>query len=217
MRKRMRCYLVGIIIIAVSIVLPEMVYSNPADSSKKIGFGLEAGYATFSDDNFNAAPNVALNIFYNLSRQIRLELKGGFLSVDVEEDAEGFSKGTLKVIPLELNLQYYLKLNTRWSFYVSGGVGYYLNNFTVENDNIWQNLGFEIAEEVENVIGFQFGGGLDYLFSNRMAFNINVRYCAANLTGTYSITELDSGISHSDDIEKTLGFLSFGAGIKYLF
>lgn len=191
--------------------------SGSGGSQKSMGFGVEGGYVLPADDHFGGTAGIGLSFFYNLSEQFRIELKSGFLPVKAEGDPEGLSKGTLNVIPLQLSLQYRLKLSPRWIPYLGAGVGYYLNNFSVENNDIWRELGFEITEDVDSSFGYHAGVGFDYFFSNRMAFNIDVRYCFTKLTDTYNITEVGSGISHNGEIEKDFNFAYFGAGLKFLF
>ena len=191
--------------------------SEISDNGKTMGLGLEAGYIMPSDDNFGNAPAFGLSFFYSLSKQFRIELKGYFSPIEAGNDPEGLSAGTLNVIPLQLSLQYRLNSSRRFIPYVGAGVGYYLNNFSVENSDQWQNLGFNINEEVDSVFGYHFGAGIDYFIKPNMAVNIDVRYSIASFDGSYTITEAVSGISHSGNIEGDLNHLSFGAGIKFLF
>jgi outer membrane protein W len=191
--------------------------SETSGKGKTMGLGLEAGYVIPSEDNFGKAPAFGLSFFYSLSKQFRVELKGTFFPCEVENDPEGLGAGTLNVIPLQLSLQYRLGLSRRFIPYVGAGVGYYLNNFSLENSDQWQNLGFNINEEVDSVFGYHFGAGIDYFIKTNMAVNIDVRYCIASFDGSYTITEELSGISHGGNIEGDLNHLSFGAGIKFLF
>lgn len=191
--------------------------SETSNKGKTMGLGLEAGYVMPSEDDFGKAPAFGLSFFYSLSKQFRVELKSYFSPIDVENDPEGLSAGTLNVIPLQLSLQYRLRISRRFIPYVGAGVGYYLNNFSVENNDQWQNLGFEINEKVDSVLGYHFGAGIDFFIKPNMAINIDVRYSIASFDGSYTITEEVSGISHGGNIEGDLNHLSLGAGIKFIF
>lgn len=191
--------------------------SGTSSKGKTMGLGLEAGYVMPSEDNFGKTPAFGLSFFYSLSKQFRVELKSYFSPIDVGNDPEGLSAGTLNVIPLQLSLQYRLRISRRFIPYVGAGVGYYLNNFSVENNDQWQNLGFDLNEEVDSVFGYHFGAGIDFFIKPNMAVNIDVRYCIASFDGSYTITEEVSGISHGGNIEGDLNHLSLGAGIKFLF
>jgi outer membrane protein W len=191
--------------------------SETPGNGKTRGLGLEAGYVMPSEDNFGNSPAFGLSFFYSLSKQFRVELKGCFFPTKVEDSPEGLGAGTLNVIPLQLSLQYRLWLSRSFIPYVGVGVGYYLNTFSLENNNQWQNLGFNINEEVDSAFGYHFGAGIDYFIKSNMAVNIDVRYSIASFDGSYTITEEVSGISHSGNIEGDLNHISFGAGIKFLF
>jgi outer membrane autotransporter protein len=191
--------------------------SETSSQGKTMGLGLEAGYVMPSEDNFGKAPAFGLSFFYSLSKQFRVELKGCFFPTEVGNNPEGLSAGTLNVIPLQLSLQYRLRISRRFIPYLGAGVGYYLNNFSVENNDQWQNLGFDISEEVDSVFGYHFGAGIDYFIKPNMAVNIDVRYSIASFDGSFTITEEVSGISHGGNIQGDLNHLSFGAGIKFLF
>ena len=191
--------------------------SETSVKGKTMGLGLEAGYVIPSEDNFGKAPAFGLSFFYSFSKQFRLELKGYFSPIDVENNPEGLSAGTLNVIPLQLSLQYRFSIGRRFIPYVGAGVGYYVNNFSVQNNDQWQNLGFNINEEVDSVFGFHFGAGIDYFIKSNMAVNIDIRYCIASFNGSYTITEEVSGISHGGNIEGDLNHIFLGIGIKFLF
>jgi outer membrane protein W len=191
--------------------------SETSVKGKTKGLGLEAGYIIPSEDNFGKTPAFGLSFFYSLSKQFRVELKGYFSPVDVENNPEGLSAGTLNVIPLQLSLQYRLNISPRFIPYAGAGVGYYLNNFSLDKNDQWRNLGFDINEEVDNVFGYHFGAGIDYFIKSNMAVNIDIRYCIASFDGSYTITEEVSGISQSGNIEGDLNHIFFGIGVKFLF
>ena len=193
------------------------LFANSGASSKSMGLGLDAGYALFSEDNLENTTGIGLNFFYFLSKQFKVELKTVFIPINVGTDPEGLSDGKLNMIPAQLSLQYCFKIGQRFTPYIGAGVGYYLNKFSLENEDEWQDLGFNINEEVDGVFGFHFGAGMDYFVKPNMAFNIDVRYCIANLTGSYTISEEVTGISHSGEIEEKLDHILFGVGIKFLF
>jgi outer membrane protein W len=191
--------------------------SGDPGKGKTMGLGLEAGYVMPREDNYGKTPAFGLSFFYSLNKQLRVELKGYFSPIDVENDPEGLSAGTLNVIPLQLSLQYRLRISRRFIPYVGAGVGYYLSNLSVENSDEWQRLGFNINQEVDSSLGYHFGAGIDYFINSNMAINVDARYCIASFDGSYTITEEVSGISHGGNIEGEHNHLFFGAGIKFLF
>jgi len=212
-RWRIRLNLIGLMLI----IFCAGLFANSEASGKSMGLGLDAGYVLLSEDNLGNSPAVGLNFFYFLSKQFKVELKAAFIPIKVDNDPEGLSEGNLNMIPTQLSLQYCFKLGQRFIPYIGAGVGYYLNMFSLKNEDEWLDLGFNINEEVDGVFGFHFGAGMDYFIKPNMAFNIDVRYCIANFTGSYTISEEVSGISHSGEIEGKLNHILFGVGIKFLF
>lgn len=188
-----------------------------APQGKGGGMGLDVGYAMFTEEQFKGGVAAGLSLFYSFSDSFRVELRGGFISNQVENAPGGLSKGKLTMIPIQLSLYYRFKAGNKFRPYVGGGVGYYLNNFSLEGESEWQELGFDIADELDNSFGYHLGIGMDYFFNSRTAFSLDVRYCIVSLSGIYSITEQVSSITNTGDIEGALDHINFAAGLKFLF
>jgi outer membrane protein W len=216
MRKRMMFFaFAGLFgVLAMVFASPVMAAGEPG---KNFGMGVSAGFAMFSDDHVKEGIPVGLNLFYYVSENVRLELRGAFISSDVENNPEGLNQGKLTMIPLQLSLHYAFKLGDRFCPYLSGGLGYYLNDFSLEGESQWQELGFDIDDQVDSVIGFHFGLGLDYFFKPNLAANVDIKYCIVSLAGTYSITDTITGISNSGDIDGDLSPFIVEAGVRFLF
>jgi outer membrane protein W len=188
-----------------------------ASQSKGSGIGVDVGYAMFTEEQFKGGVTAGLSFFYLLSDSFRVELRGGFISNQVENADEGLSKGKLTMIPIQLSLHYRFKVSEKLRPYVGGGIGYYLNNFSLEGESRWQELGFDITDEVDHSFGYHLGIGMDYFFKPRMAFTLDVRYCIVSLSGSYSITDQVTSITNSGDIDGSLDHINFAAGLKFLF
>lgn len=188
-----------------------------ASQSKGGGIGVDVGYAMFTEEQFNGGVAAGLSFFYSLSDSFRVELRGGFISNQVENAAEGLSEGKLTMIPIQLSFHYRFKVSNKFRPYVGGGIGYYLNNFSLEGESQWQELGFDITDEVDHAFGYHLGIGLDYFFNPRTAFTLDVRYCIVSLSGSYSITDQVTSITNSGDIDGALDHINFSAGLKFLF
>lgn len=184
---------------------------------KSIGIGLDAGYILLSQKQFNGCAVFGLNLFYSIGNKLRIELKGSFFSSDVDDNIEGLSEGKLKVIPIQLSLQYRFKINQRLIPYIGAGAGYYFNDFSLGDTDEWRSLGFIIKEKVDNAAGFHFGAGMDYFLKANLAANFDIRYCISSPSSNYSITDDQTGISQSGDFNSDLNHIIFGAGIKYIF
>lgn len=180
---------------------------------KSFRLGIGAGYATFSDDQFDGSVLVGLKITYPLANALRVELAGAYTSSKITANVDGYSGGKLKVMPIQLSLQYCFTAGNL-NPYIGAGCGYYLNDLSLDGLTGWENMGFEITEEVKNKFGFHFGGGIEFKLKSNLIFFIDVRYCVVKIPGTYTITDTVTGIEQSGDIEKDLNPLMFGAGIS---
>ncbi len=185
--------------------------------TKKLGIGINGGYAIFSDDQLDGGVSVGLSVLYNFTKALRVELKGSYEKSAAEYSADGLYGGDLTSTALMLSLQYQFELSPKFKPYLGAGVGYYLNSFVVDDGLTWITLGFNIEDEVDSVVGFHFGLGADFFLNPSFALNLDARYCIASLKGTYTITGITSGISNSGDIEGDLNHIVVGAGIKYMF
>jgi opacity protein-like surface antigen len=120
-----------------------------------------------------------------------------------EGSIEGLSKGKLTTMPLSLGIQGRFPVNERLFPYLAAGVAYHFNTFKlcqICQDN-WDALGFDVREEVENGLGFQFGAGLDYEVTDYIDLNLDVRYQIAQGSGSWSQTDQFSGAAVSGDLE----------------
>lgn len=190
---------------------------NAASGAKKKGIGLEAGFGMFQEAQFKEGTAISLNLFYTFTPKFRMELRGGYMSVKSDNEPTGLSQGTLKVIPLQLSLQYRLKMGAKLFPYLTIGAGYYINSFDLEKGGEWQALGYEINDDVDSGAGFHAGLGLDYFFSPSVAFALDARYVFANLKGTHSISEVVTGITNTGEIDVPMNHFTVGVGLRFLF
>jgi len=199
---------------------PEVYPPEKVEMGPKTGLGIRVGFATLSEENFGSGLKYGGNFFLGITKNISIELSGLRFQSNVEGDPESLSKGKLSIIPIQLSLQARFPAGVKFFPYIGGGVGYYLNTFTLDEDLIeeWDALGFVIEEKVENAIGFHFGGGIDLFFTESIALNVDFRYCIAKTTGSWTLTDQFSPIEISGDLEKlSLNSIMLGAGLKFCF
>ena len=182
--------------------------------------GLLAGYAMPLEDNYSNGLQYGGNFCLGITKNISVELSGIRFQSDVEGDPEALSKGKLSVIPIQLSIQARFPISSRFVPYLLGGGGYYLNRFNLDKEitDVWDALGFDIEEKVENAIGYHFGAGIDLFFTKNIALNADFRYCIAKIKGTWNLTDQISGTETSGDLEDlNLNTLMFGGGLKFCF
>ncbi|MEA3421466.1 MAG: OmpW family outer membrane protein [Acidobacteriota bacterium] len=160
------------------------------------------------------------NICLLISKYLAIEMSGLSFQSDVEEGPEALSAGKLSVIPISLSLQGRLPVNDFLTPYIEVGGSYFLNDFSL-NDSIvssWNNVGFDINEEVEKSIGLQVGMGLDLFISKSFIFNIDCKYFINNTNGSWELIDQVSNEKISGNLDGLdMSYIYIGFGLKYLF
>jgi outer membrane protein len=215
MKKRIILLIIPIIIVA---IFGSHLEAEIVPSQKKLAIGVGSGYPLFFEDQYKNDIMFSLNLYYSLNKSLRLELKSLFIGSDVGEALEptDLAPGRLNMTALQLSLQYRIKLNNRVFPYLGAGAGYYFSDFVITGEDEWQTNGFNIIDEIDNNTGFHIGLGLDYYFSSKMMVNLDARYCLVSIGGTYSITELVSGISQTGNIDSTINPLMISVGFTLI-
>ena len=195
----------------------------PISSKKdgiKVGLGLIGGYAMPSKSKYSEGVIYGGNIYLLISKNLAIEISGLSFQNDVEEDPEALSAGKLSVIPISLSLQGRLPVNDFLTPYIEVGGSYFLNDFSLNNSIVssWNNVGFDINEEVEKSIGLQVGMGLDLFISKSFIFNIDCKYFINNTNGSWELIDQVSNEKISGDLDGLdMSYIYIGFGLKYLF
>jgi len=199
------------------------VEKAPISSKKggiKLGLGLIGGYGMPLKSKYNGGVIYGGNIYLLISKNLAIAISGLSFQIDVEEDPEALSAGKLSVTPLSLSLQGRLPVNNFLTPFIEVGGSYFLNDFSLNNNIVssWNNVGFDINEEVEKSIGLQVGIGLDLFISKSFIFNIDCKYFINNTNGSWELIDQVSNEKVSgnlDDLDMSCIYIGFG--LKYLF
>jgi opacity protein-like surface antigen len=172
------------------------------------------------EDLYSEGINYGANFNLGINKYLSIEVSGLRFQSDVESSVEGFSKGKLTVMPVQLSIQVRLPVTPRFIPYIHGGGGYYLNSFALDGEIIdtWDALGFNVEEKIESSIGYHFGAGLDLFITGKISISADFRYCMVKSKGSWSLTDQVSEAITSGDLENlNLNTMMFGAGLKYYF
>lgn len=194
--------------------VPEKIFPG---SGYQYSLGLGLGLASPSEEYYGLGMNFSGNFYYKIQDKLALELKAQAFRSIIESDmvalgSQGLSNGKLAIFPVQLSLQGRFPLKNQIVPYAVTGIGYYLNNFSLEDKS------FNQEEKVKNALGFHLGGGIDYFFKENIALNVDLRYCLVKSSGTWSRRDPVSGARISGEIVKiNLNSLMLGVGVKYFF
>ncbi len=184
---------------------------------RRFGLGLNGGYALPSESTYDGNAAFGLSFAYYLDSHLALEIGAYRTTSLVEGSAEGLNAGKFTTLPLSVSLLGRYPLSDRVVPYGTAGAVFHFNSFKVcsKCQELWDTLGFDIRERVDNALGFQVGAGVDYMLNRTIGLNVDVRYQFMQTGGTWAMTDQLSGLDSSGDLKDLdLNTLVFRVGAK---
>jgi outer membrane protein W len=155
------------------------------------------------------------NLTYFFVDYFSLEFSGGYAKPDLDltQSSTGYvvDYGELKQIPFLLTARFHW-----WSdipkvgLYAGGGVGYFINDFSVSST--FRSLNPGVAVDTDNSLGAVVGVGLEYFISTQLALNVDLKY----IYNPVDFVQTQAGVS-SSAFDLDLNTFFGGVGIKYYF
>lgn len=142
---------------------------------------------------------------YNIMPHLYAELSFGMVnrgSVTLYEYGTT-DVGNLLLYPILLQLKFYplASFNARLQPYLTGGGGIYYGRRDVQFTDSWYYYGFDRDSETD--FNYTLGAGADWLLTNRLALDLNLRYMAIDFSeGLIAVSDYNA--------------LTVTVGIKYL-
>lgn len=177
----------------------------------KFGVGLLYENSVFYDENYSSASHFSGHFSCRVAEAFSLELSVPYIKAEAEGISPGLSEGDLSVIPVQMSIQKRFFLYEKTFVYVSGGIGYYFNSFSVGDTSMSRE------ETVESTLGFHAGAGVEYLVKKNLALKLDIKYCFVSTSGSWSYVDpvLGPQSGQIDDIK--LNALHVGMGITFFF
>jgi outer membrane protein W len=189
---------------------------------KQFAVGARAGYYLITDDDMPQGEIKSqgtlygeANLTYFFVDYFSLELSGGYVKPDLDltQNSTGYvvEYGELKQIPFLLTGRFYW-----WSdipkvgLYAGGGVGYFINDFTVSST--FRNLNPGVSVDVDNSFGALVALGVEYFITTKWALNVDLKY----IYNPVDFLQTQPGVSPSA-FDLNLNTFLGGVGIKYYF
>ena len=203
--------------VVAALVLVVSQVSFAQDMEGKIGIGARVAYVNYSDDGlgdgidmeFDEVAMYGGNLTYFVHSYLSLELSVDYVETDVDLETLGVSVGIgeFEQIPVLLSLRTHLSTNPKVSPYLTIGVGYYLNDFDMD-DSI--PAGYDI--DPDDSFGYHLGAAIEYFSNEHFAFNFDLKYMWTNVDFDVSAPGYTTE-EHKVDVD---AFIS-GVGFKYYF
>jgi outer membrane protein len=195
------------------------------DMKGKFGIGARIGYVNYAGDDYNVLgsnidvdfDNAAMyggNLVYYIQRYFSLELSADYVKTDTElkgVDSSPTNIGELKQVPIILNGRFHFSTNQKISPYLSAGIGYYINDFDL-SDSLSSVLPSGSELDPEDSIGFNLGGGIQFLLNEHFALDLDLKYI-------WNKADFEAKVPGvpTEEISIDLDNFYVGIGLKYYF
>lgn len=181
-----------------------------AQDEARFGLGVSLAHVSYADDYYvlrgvaiDTEPDDALmfgaNFTHFLNQNFSFEWGVNYVSTDVALSAPGLSgdAGELTQVPFLVTMRLHFYTKPKVNLYVGLGAGYYFNSFDSNRAVIESIYGAGAKVEVEDDFAPHMNLGLEYLVSNNVAVNLDIKYiwdeieAGVNVPG-YTDEELDA-------------------------
>lgn len=184
--------------------------------------GTVSGFGTFTataSDDLDRGHGFGFSGTYFFSRLIGVE--GGFRrqSFDVAgNEANAVVGGELKANLITVNVVVRIASGSVQP-YVSGGVAFYTNDYATDPAVVAElaDFNFTAAESIDNTVGFNVAGGVDFQASARIGFFVEGRFTAATADTTGGLTDQFTDITATTAGEQKLNVFTVNGGIRIFF
>jgi len=199
---------------------PKIKSTKEITVTPRSGIGIFASYAMLSEEDYGSGLAFGVNFQLGITKNLAVELSGLKYQSNTDRNLTGLSEGSLSLMPIQLSIQARFPISNNIIPYIRGGVGYSMNNFTINSGvtTQWNNLGYDIKETIENSIEFHFGAGIDLLVHKNTALNGDIRYLISNTNGTWTFMNHIINTENSGNLnDLNLNTFIIGFGLKYFF
>ena len=191
--------------------------------AKKRDLFLRNPYVTFPQDDYevfgvkvDTDPDdsimVEVLVNYFFSNYFSAELSAGYVKTDVDLSGAGISGngGSLTQKPILLTGRMNIPIKSNIVPYLGVGAGIFFNSFDQEDDVVDSIYGASADVDFDNSFGFHVNGGFDFLFTDNVAINLDLKYIWNQIDA-----EVEIAGTEKDEFDASM--LVIGVGLKYYF
>jgi opacity protein-like surface antigen len=196
----------------------------PASASTPEGvrgsIGVFGGISTAGADGLEGGSVFGGNAAFFFTKRLGLEAGVHRRSQDVVATSSNeLSGGSLDSTIVTGGLVLRFPVGARVALYVVGGVAYFSNKFEVDPavTSTLGSLNFRVSEEVKSVVGFQAGGGVDFLVARRFAVFAEARYLGGSADTRAELTDTVADVTAEVTGSQDLNALELRAGVRFVF
>ena len=180
------------------------------------GFG---SFAASASDGLDSGHGFGFSATYFFSPVVGVE--GGFRrqSFDVAgTDENTISGGDLSANVITANVVVRMAAGNVQP-YVSGGIAFFANSYTIDPtiDGELAEFNFIAAESIDNTVGFNIAGGVDFQASPSIGFFVEGRFTVATADTAGGLTDQITQITANSAGEQQLNVFTVNGGIRIFF
>ncbi len=161
-------------------------HGNVMGQETGFGFGcgislldIEPGHFGNLDNDFSPAAVPDLNMTWNLTELLSLELSAAYVKTEMEvsHDSKSGKLGEITQFPVRLTGRYRFSVTKSNVFiHLGGGVGWYFNEFenNEKTDGIGEFFGMNVSAQMEDSIGTHLNVGIEVIFWQNYALGLDV-------------------------------------------
>jgi outer membrane protein W len=203
-----------------------MILAAALVSHAAVRISLCGGYASHSESAYGSGIAFGLNVGYDLTPNIALELRATRFQSNVTAVEGGLSAGKMTVMPIELAFVGRLPVGDSLTPYFVVGGGYGFHSFSPDAALVksWNDLGITLAESIKSGPTILVGAGLDFLIApgvkpgSGFLVNFEARYLIGKTDGTWTFTDQTTKTATSGPLAVLpLDTIMFSLGLKYGF
>jgi outer membrane protein len=189
------------------------------DLENRFSIGTRLSYVDVADDkveDITIDPDNTIllegNLTYYFSNSFSLEFLIGYTETDVDAKiiGTGVNFGELEQIPLLLTGHYHFWINPESNIYLGGGIGYYLNDFSLSG--LVKSIDPNLDIDADDSFGYHVNAGFETFITDNMTLNLDLKY----IWNKADFTARETGFPDETD-EVDLNAFVIGLGIKYYF
>ena len=191
-----------------------------AQETIKLPKGNISGFGTFAaskSDGLDGGQGFGISGAYFFTDVLGVEGSFRRHQFDVEPtSSNNLAGGDLGANVISINLMARLASGSVQP-YATGGVAFYLNDYSTTGTDDLAQFNFTANESVENAVGINIGGGVDFVATQRIGFFVEVRASIATADTAGGLTDDFTGISSESAGEQQLNVVSVNGGIRIFF
>jgi len=186
----------------------------------RFAVGIFGSGVTGQADGLDSGQGLGASFAAFLSRNVGLELGYRRHAFDIlETDENGLSGGDMDTDMVTAGVVFRVPNDSLATPWVAGGIAWFRNDAEIDpavRDPL-EAFGFIPQEEVDDVLGFQVGGGVDVRVATSIAVFGEARFASGSADTSATLTDSVSGVATTRVGDQDVRAVSLSGGVRFVF